>query len=32
LPVMEQGQLVGLLRQRDVVKWLHLQAGWGERR
>jgi CBS domain-containing protein len=32
LPVLEQGQLVGLLRQRDVVKWLHLQAGWEGRR
>jgi Zn-dependent protease/CBS domain-containing protein len=27
LPVLEQGQLIGLLRQRDLVKWLQLQAG-----
>lgn len=26
LPVVREGQLVGLYRQRDILKWLHLQA------
>ncbi|MHB8630290.1 MAG: site-2 protease family protein [Aggregatilineales bacterium] len=26
LPVMHEGKLVGLLRQRDLLKWLHLQS------
>lgn len=32
LPVLEQGQLVGLLRQRDLVKWLQWQAAGEGRR
>jgi len=26
LPVLEHGRLVGLLRRRDVLKWLHMHA------
>jgi CBS domain-containing protein len=26
VPVVEEGRLVGLLRRRDVLRWLHLHA------
>jgi CBS domain-containing protein len=27
LPVLRDGELAGLLRRRDIVKWLQLQSG-----
>ncbi len=32
LPVVREGKLVGLLRQRDILKWLHLQSNTLQRR